>query len=150
DQWCVVVVRDENEWTTFRQAANDPVLPENPRELDTDALEEAVERWTSGRTSKEVMELLQGVGIEAGRVQSAREMVDEDPHLAARGYLVEYDHLLGEKALADGPTYRMSATPGSIRRAGPVYGGDNEYVFGEILGLSRAEIRRLEEAGIIH
>lgn len=149
DSWCVIVLRDEREWATFRKLAEDESLPRAAGDCGIDELEAAVERWTMGRSSREVMELLQGAGIEAGRVQSAREMVDEDEHLRARQYLQEYDHLLGERALADGPTFRLSATPGGIRRAGPVYGGDNEYVFGEVLGLDSREIRRLQDDGVI-
>jgi crotonobetainyl-CoA:carnitine CoA-transferase CaiB-like acyl-CoA transferase len=149
DEWCVIAIRDEDEWATFRRVAGDGVLPEKTIAVGDDQLEETVEAWTRLRGSREIMETLQAAGLEAGRVQSAREMVDEDPHLRARGYLAPYDHLLGQTALADGPTYGLSATPGSIRRAGPVYGGDNEYVFGEVLGLELADIHRLRESGVI-
>jgi crotonobetainyl-CoA:carnitine CoA-transferase CaiB-like acyl-CoA transferase len=36
-----------------------------------------------------------------------------------------------------------------IRSAGPTLGGDNRYVFGELLGLHDAELARLQKAGVI-
>ena len=36
-----------------------------------------------------------------------------------------------------------------IDRAAPLLGADNDYVFGEILGLSTAEIGKLREDGVI-
>jgi crotonobetainyl-CoA:carnitine CoA-transferase CaiB-like acyl-CoA transferase len=45
--------------------------------------------------------------------------------------------------------FRMSATPATVRSGGPLWGEDNDYVFGELLGLSTAEIGRLETAGVI-
>jgi hypothetical protein len=38
---------------------------------------------------------------------------------------------------------------GIADRHGPSYGEDNSYVYGEILGLSSAAIRELEEQGVI-
>lgn len=47
----------------------------------------------------------------------------------------------------------MSATPnhigGPLDRAAPTYGEDNAYVYGEILGMSAAEIDALYTDGVI-
>jgi crotonobetainyl-CoA:carnitine CoA-transferase CaiB-like acyl-CoA transferase len=37
-----------------------------------------------------------------------------------------------------------------VRRAGPLMGEHNDYVLGEILGLSRDEIERLEREGVLN
>ena len=46
-----------------------------------------------------------------------------------------------------------SATPpfmgGDLNRGAPCYGEDNEYVFSELLGLSRNEVANLTETGVI-
>ncbi len=48
---------------------------------------------------------------------------------------------------------KMGATPpfsgGEIDRAAPVYGEDNDYVYGELLGMSAGEIAQLAEEGVI-
>jgi benzylsuccinate CoA-transferase BbsF subunit len=148
DEWCVIVVRNAREWASLRQAVGDG-LPEQPSMPASPEALAVIAAWTGQRSSREVMETLQGLGVEAGRVQDIRMLVDDDEHIRDRGYYTTYDHLIGKKAFVDGPAFKMSATPGSVRRPGPVYGVDNEYVFGELVGLDLAEIHSLREAGVI-
>jgi crotonobetainyl-CoA:carnitine CoA-transferase CaiB-like acyl-CoA transferase len=96
-----------------------------------------------------VMETLQAAGIEAGRVQNTADIVDGDPHIQERGYFETYEHLLGEQVRVDGVPFKMSLTPAHVREPGPTYGGDNGYVFGELLGLSPERINDLRQAGVI-
>jgi crotonobetainyl-CoA:carnitine CoA-transferase CaiB-like acyl-CoA transferase len=49
-----------------------------------------------------------------------------------------------------GIPWRLSNTPGRIRRPAPLLGEHNQYVFGDLLGLSATEIQRLAEAGAIY
>jgi crotonobetainyl-CoA:carnitine CoA-transferase CaiB-like acyl-CoA transferase len=44
----------------------------------------------------------------------------------------------------------MSATPASIHRAAPLLGEHNDYVLGELLGLSKAERERLIAAKVVY
>jgi len=44
---------------------------------------------------------------------------------------------------------RLSETPGAIRRPAPRLGEHNDYVFRELLGLTKEEIERLIENKII-
>lgn len=48
---------------------------------------------------------------------------------------------------------KMSASPGYIGgrldRGAPCYGEDNDYVYGELLGMSSQEIKALAEEGVI-
>jgi len=44
---------------------------------------------------------------------------------------------------------KLSKTPGSIRKPAPCLGEDNEYVLGELLGLSSEEMDQLEKEGVI-
>jgi benzylsuccinate CoA-transferase BbsF subunit len=43
----------------------------------------------------------------------------------------------------------MSETPCEVWRAAPTLGQDNDYVFGELLGMSGARIAELVESGVI-
>lgn len=45
----------------------------------------------------------------------------------------------------DGFPWKLSETPGYTRRPAPLFGEHNEYVLGEILGMSKEEIARLAE-----
>jgi crotonobetainyl-CoA:carnitine CoA-transferase CaiB-like acyl-CoA transferase len=48
---------------------------------------------------------------------------------------------------------KLSASPayigGRLDRGAPCYGEDNEYVYGELLGMSSREIKALAEEGVI-
>ena len=49
----------------------------------------------------------------------------------------------------DGIPARFSATPWQMTDGAPFLGGDNEEVFGRLLGLSPAEVAKLAEEGVI-
>jgi formyl-CoA transferase len=73
-----------------------------------------------------------------------------DPHLEARGSFVEVDHPETGPQVLYAPVWRLSDTPARIRRPAPCLGQHNDYVFGELLGLSADEIEGLVGQGIIH
>lgn len=83
-------------------------------------------------------------GVPAARSRAIDEVV-HDLHLLQRGVFRECD---GEMELSplpwlagDGWRGRSSATP--------AIGADNDYVFGQILGLSPSRQQELKEAGVI-
>ena len=150
DAWCTIVVRTPAEWTALRAIIEDARLPETiSLDCDIEAVEGLIERWTESQNSAAVMDTLQAAGIEAGRVQNTADIVDGDPHVQERGYFETYEHLLGERVRVDGVPFKMSLTPAHVRKPGPTYGGDNDYVFGELLGLSAERINELRQSGVI-
>ncbi len=78
--------------------------------------------------------------VPAGVVENARDMLDNDEHLKARGYYVYLDHPETGRAAYDGPPFRLSKTPGVLRTPAPLLGQHNEQVCKEILGMSDEEI----------
>ncbi len=76
-------------------------------------------------------------------VLSPREIV-ECEQLAARDYFVWVQHEdLGESFLYPGVPFRLSETPAMQRGRAPRLGEHNQQVYGELLGMDTAEIRRL-------
>jgi crotonobetainyl-CoA:carnitine CoA-transferase CaiB-like acyl-CoA transferase len=148
DVWCTIVVRTSEEWAAL-YTATDGAVPEDPLPVGRSELEAAIEAWTRTLDARTIMDRLQYAGVEAARVQTARDLVEDDEQLRARGYYAWYDHILSEKAMVDGIPYKMSLTPGAIRSGGPAYGIHNEYVFGELLGLAPSRINQLNESGVI-
>jgi crotonobetainyl-CoA:carnitine CoA-transferase CaiB-like acyl-CoA transferase len=55
---------------------------------------------------------------------------------------------LGEVWL-EGSRFQLSATPATVRSAGPVYGQHNDVVLRDILGLDDEAIAALVEAGAL-
>ena len=99
------------------------------------------------------MERLQASGVAAGVCQTAADRCDRDPQLAHLGWLTEVvGTKIGRWPVAELPV-KMSETPayvgGTIDRGAPCYGEDNESVFGELLGMGKAEITQLADDGVI-
>lgn len=92
------------------------------------------------------METLQAAGVGAGCVAHGT-MLANDPHLRARGSLIEQEHPRQGRLTLPGVAVKFSATPGVVRRHAPLLGQDNIYVLRELLGLSDHDMRRLEAAG---
>jgi len=74
--------------------------------------------------------------------------ISKDPHVLARGILMDVpDPVLGAVRMT-APTPRLSAAPASIRWVGPPLGAHNREVYTSI-GLDDAEIEDLARDGII-
>jgi benzylsuccinate CoA-transferase BbsF subunit len=154
DEWCTVAAWTLDDWsrwwtgviprTLARTSPNPESAAAHRAEIDA-----AVERWTCSRASRDVMLTLQARGIDAARVQTARDLMRDDEHLATRGYFQTVTHLSGEIIEIDGMPFRMSATPATVRAPGPIYGADNEDVFHKLLGMPLDEMRRLQAEGVI-
>ena len=117
------------------------------------ALDALVGGWTASRDAYETMLALQRAGVPAGVCQTAGDRCDRDPQLAALSWLTEVTGTkIGRWPLAEVPI-KMSESPayigGRIGRGAPCYGEDNEYVYGELLGMSSGEIKALAEEGVI-
>jgi crotonobetainyl-CoA:carnitine CoA-transferase CaiB-like acyl-CoA transferase len=99
------------------------------------------------------MRLLQEARVPAGVCQTAEDRCDHDPQLAALEWLTEVTGTkIGRWPVAEVPV-KMSESPpyvgGPIDRGAPCYGEDNEYVYGELLGMSSKEIAALAAEGAI-
>jgi crotonobetainyl-CoA:carnitine CoA-transferase CaiB-like acyl-CoA transferase len=118
------------------------------RMANVDAIEAIVAEWVAQRTVDEAGAALTGPGIPWGRVATIEEVV-ASPQIAAREMLVDIDHPeLGTLTLPGIPI-KLSATPGTVRKAPPLVGEDTEEVYRELLGLTEQEVRQLREVGAI-
>jgi crotonobetainyl-CoA:carnitine CoA-transferase CaiB-like acyl-CoA transferase len=100
-----------------------------------------------------MMHALQQAGVPAGVCQTAEDRCDHDPQLKALEWLTEVTGTkIGRWPIAEVPI-KLSESPayigGRIDRGAPCYGEDNEYVFGELLGISSKEMVKMAEEGVI-
>jgi benzylsuccinate CoA-transferase BbsF subunit len=155
DRWVSIAVSSQEEWLALCRAVGHPEWAEEGKFSDApsrwqnqEELDRLLEAWTLGHTSYEVMDILQKVGVAAVPSFTAEDLYT-DPHLAERGLFEVVEHpALGATPVLGCP-WSLSASPARIRRPAPLFGEHNDYVFGELLGLSRGEISRLEEARAI-
>jgi crotonobetainyl-CoA:carnitine CoA-transferase CaiB-like acyl-CoA transferase len=124
-----------------RFATNDARVRHNDR-VDA-ALAEAI----GERSLDEMRQLFESSDLTACAVYDIAD-ITKDPHVIARGILVDVpDPELGAVRMT-APTPRLAATPASLRWAGPPLGAHNVQVYGG-LGISPSELEHLKRDGII-
>jgi benzylsuccinate CoA-transferase BbsF subunit len=156
DDWVSIAVAADEEWNAFTIALGSPGWAMESRFADAlsrwsnrEELDRLVEVWSLSLTSREVMELLQPVGVAAIPSFSSEDLYG-DPHLSEREVWVEVQHpAIGRQTLV-APPWKLSATPARVHSAAPLLGEDNQYVFGDLLGLPAVDIARLVEEEVIY
>ena len=155
ERWCVITCRDDADWAGLKRALGQPAWAVDPA-LDTaagrvaaaDVIDAEIARWTAGRTDSEVMQILQGEGVPAGRMIHASDIPDE-PHLTARGYPRAIDQPGLGDLLLEGPCFRGPAMGGPVIEAAPGLGQHTRQVARELLGLSDDRIEALIASGVL-
>jgi crotonobetainyl-CoA:carnitine CoA-transferase CaiB-like acyl-CoA transferase len=160
DRWMTIACFTEGEWQALCKVAEHPEWARDPRFVELaarlkhqPALDQLLSDWTKSRDGYQAMLALQHAGVPAGVCQTAGDRCDNDPQLKALEWLTEVTGTkIGRWPVAEVPI-KMSESPayigGRIDRGAPCYGEDNEYVFGELLGMSPQEIEALGADGVI-
>jgi len=104
--------------------------------------------WVAERTVAEVVETLNAAQVACCPIMNSKDMA-EDPHYQARGVHIEWEDGQVGKVKGTGVTPHFSLTPGKIWRGSVPVGHDNEAVYTRFAGLSREEVARLKEKGVI-
>ena len=150
DRWVTIAVWADDDWSALLKVVGDigdAAWTLADREERVDEIERALARWTSGREADVVAQLLQAAGIEAVPVADFGD-VYQDAQLRERQHFLLLTHpYLGESAY-ERNGFRLSNSPSGYARPSPTLGQDNDYVFGEVLGLSANERSRLAEEGV--
>ena len=155
DKWIAISVGSDEEWEALCHAMDDPIWTEDEKFADhlsrlknQDELDRHIEEWTSQMAPYEAMLTLQHAGVAAGPALTNAE-VFEDWQNKARNFYQSVDHPEVGPRRHPCIGWMMSRTPRHIPRAAPCLGEHNEYVLGELLGLTRKEIADLEVEEII-
>lgn len=156
DKWVAVAVSSQEEWLALCNAIGKPewmrrqeFSDELSRWKNQEELDKLLAEWTINHDHYEVMERLQKAGVMAGACLDVKELAS-DPQLKERGYLVEMDRAeTGKLRLVSLPC-RLSDCPKGNYQSPPLIGEHNDYVFGELLGLSKEEIKQLKEEKVIY
>jgi crotonobetainyl-CoA:carnitine CoA-transferase CaiB-like acyl-CoA transferase len=107
-----------------------------------------IAEWTRSWDVEALVGRLQVAGVRAAKVQSVGDLFS-CPQLAHRKQWVPLKHPEFGTYEHEAPPFILSETPAEMRRSCPQLGEHNEYVFEKILGLSREEIRGLENEGVM-
>jgi len=154
DEWVAISIGSDSEFVGFCGVIGRPDLAGDPRFGDVvsrrrnnDEFDLIVGEWTSTRSQEDAARVLQAAGISAAPILKIPALMANE-HLRARGFWETTSHAAAGTWDMEGPVWRMSRTPGHIRTPAPMFGEHNAYVFGELLGLSDAEIAQLEIDGV--
>jgi crotonobetainyl-CoA:carnitine CoA-transferase CaiB-like acyl-CoA transferase len=159
DRWLAIACFTDAEWRALAELARRPEWLVDPRFATLaarlqhqDALDALVGEWTKSNEARQLMMSLQKAGVPAGVCQTTEERCEHDPQLAHLEWLTEITGTkIGRWPVAEVPV-KLSESPayagGRIDRGAPCYGEDNEYVYGELLGMSSKQIKDLTEEGV--
>jgi formyl-CoA transferase len=155
--WVVIAANQDTLFRRLCKAIGRPELATDERFAthvargrNQDELDKLIGDWAAGRQAREIIDVLTDAGVVAGPINTVAEVVD-DPQLRARGMLVEhYDERIGRNVLGPGIVPQLSATPGSVRNAGPATPGQhNDEVYVGLLGKTPAELDALRAEGVL-
>jgi CoA:oxalate CoA-transferase len=105
-----------------------------------------IEAWFRDRTKQE-LEAMAGDDIPLCAIKNIKEVV-HDPHIAARGMIVDVEYPEGRAGLFGTPI-KLSRTPADAHGLAPRVGEHNQQVYADLLGIDDAELIRLKAAGAI-
>ncbi|MEM1052633.1 MAG: CoA transferase [Pseudomonadota bacterium] len=112
-------------------------------------LDNLINEWTATLTMDELDQLMIKHSIPAGRVYTAKDML-EDPHFQDRGAIIEVETEGHGKLKMQSAFPRFSKTQGGIRRPAPASPGQhNVEVMGELLGWDAEQVLQMAERGLM-
>ena len=157
DRWCVIAIYHDDEWERFVRLLEKSGLRSDPkfathlqRVRHNEDLNKWVTRWTLQHDPYEVMETLQGIGICAAVVQDVEDQFKRDKQYAATGYLVNLTEPEAGDVVTENVPLRLSETPGKVRGVAPLMGEHTHEIAKNLLGLSDAEIKKLDEEKVLY
>src|SRR5438128_961110 len=154
DKWIALSASTPGSATAVFTALGLADLLEDPRFATNDArveynelVDATLARAIGQRTLDEMRVLFESSDLTACPVYDIAD-ITKDPHVVARGILIDVpDPALGAVRMT-APTPRLDATPPAVRWAGPELGAHNREAYGA-LGVSEAELQSLKRDGIV-
>ena len=129
ERWVALAVENDQQWQALLKAMGSPSWAQDPRFASApgrhqhqEELDQHINAWTTDKEHREVMELLQGVGVPAGAVLHPDEML-EDPQLQHRGY---YRDIPGTEEKTVSVGWQYVYTPIPVISPPPEFGQHND------------------------
>ncbi|HEV3131927.1 MAG TPA: CaiB/BaiF CoA-transferase family protein [Acidimicrobiales bacterium] len=151
---CIVGGSDAN-FKRLCRAMGRPDLAEDPRwstlsrrVADADTINDLVAEWAAARTAREVEEVCVAHGVPVGVAHDASEII-ADPHVIARGDLVEVDDPFAGPHLQQAPFPRLDDQRPAAPAPAPSLGQHNREIWCDLVGLEEDQLEALMAAGII-
>ncbi len=154
DRWCVIEVSSEAQWEALCRVLGDPSWTKDgifstiaSRKTHADELDRHLSLWTSHRKAEEIVRALQESGVPAGVVQDARDLAD-DPQLRFRDFFVKIEDPDHGVRITDNLPIKSEGRHANEWKPAPVLGGDNRYVFLQLLGFEESRFEDYVRKGV--
>jgi len=154
DRWVAITVFNQEEWEAFCNVLGDPPWTReerfatlSARKENEEELESLVAEWTKGYSPHEIMKRLQAVGVAAGAVQNAQDLLEHDPQLKEREFLVPLEHPVLGSFGHPTPPYKLLKNKAQVRTS-PCLGEHTYFVCTQFLGMPDEDFLELEQAGV--
>lgn len=158
DGWFVLQTGRGHQFARLAELIGRPGWIDDPRFASPDGwlthLEEvirpAIEKWAADKTRLDACNALGAAGIAAGPCLRDDEVVT-DPHLAARGMVVEMARPddVAQPVLIPGNPVKLSAAPEQPDRRVPWLGEHTDEVLSAELGMTAAQLAAYRDDGVI-
>jgi crotonobetainyl-CoA:carnitine CoA-transferase CaiB-like acyl-CoA transferase len=154
DQWVAIACADDAAWSRLLGVVAIPELAApafaalDGRRTEAEQLRALLSGWTRQRSKHEAADQLQAAGVAAAPVNSGAD-VYRDPFLRHRGFIHELDHPAAGVSEYPGLAYRLSKTPGAIRKPAPRFGEHTFEVLEGLIDMKRTEIDHLIAEGVV-
>ncbi len=155
DEWATISVESDAQWAALAQVMGKPEWANDERyatllarKKNEPDLDRALAEWTREQDKREVMKLLQSIGIISGAVLQPKDLLD-DPQLKARNMHKNLIRkFVGEFSCPEFPIH-FSDGICEQRMPAPTLGQHNEEVLTSLLGVTPQELEKLREDKII-
>jgi crotonobetainyl-CoA:carnitine CoA-transferase CaiB-like acyl-CoA transferase len=155
DGWVMMSVIGNEIWQRFTEIIGRMELLKDDRFRDDQSryqnrhlIRPIVSEWVAKHTVSEVVRLLEEKRVPCGRVNTARELVN-DPHLIAREMLVTR-HYPGVGAVPlPGIPVKLSETPGKIETNAARLGEHNKEIYCQLLRYTQKELDSMRQEGVV-
>jgi len=156
ESWVTIAAGSEDEWRALCRAMGQPSMADDARfasaamrKRNENQLDEIITAWTSQRDRWEITELLQKAGVAAFPTMSNEDLA-QDPHMTARGFMVELEHPVVGCRRHAGVPWRMSPSACRVRKPAPLLGADTEDILQSLLGYPAHEVARFRDEGVLY
>jgi len=154
-KYLTLAASTQNVWLRLAEAIGRKELTTDPKFIDNPArVENSVEingivgAWIEQHTRDEVTEQFDKFEVAYSAVFDMEDVFRDVQYRAREAMVRVPDSDLGE-AIVQNVVPKFSATPGSVDFLGRKLGADNEAIYCGELGISKAKLRQLKDAGIV-
>src|SRR5690606_40865349 len=139
DGYITVGANNERLWQRLCKALDTPELAADPRFATNDdrmahraELEAELERRLAADDTAAWVERLLAAGVPAGPIQDYQQVLEEDPHVKARGMVSTVEHPVDGRIRVLSSPLHMSGTPPTVRTPPPLLGQHNDEVLSRV------------------